>query len=81
MRHGLPMLAFTLGLGASWAIAQTAPTGLPDWVAKYANGQEASRRACEVTLAQEQDKTEKLTREVADAKAALAKATAPAAPK
>ncbi len=58
----------------AWAQAPAAPTAVPDWVVKYAAGQEAARRTCDVSLAQEQDKTDRLTRDLADAKAALAKA-------
>lgn len=47
---------------------------VPDWVIKYAANQEQAYRQCSVSMAQEQDKVEKLTKELADAKAALAKA-------
>jgi uncharacterized lipoprotein YmbA len=72
-------LVVALGIWLSFfafAFAQSptpTPSIVPDWVVKYASGQEQARKQCDLGLAQEQDKTDKLTKELADAKAALAK--------
>lgn len=55
--------------------ASTPAPALPDWVAKYAGMQEQAARSCQIQLAQEQTKIDELTKQLADAKAAAAKAT------
>jgi uncharacterized lipoprotein YmbA len=49
------------------------PQTVPEWVVKYANNQEQAARACQIQLSQEQSKTDDLTKQLADAKAAAAK--------
>lgn len=76
---GLAMLGAS-GVMLLWAQGPpAAPPGaaVPEWVIRYATSQEQARRACDVALAQEQDKAEKLQKDLADAKAALAKAATP----
>jgi hypothetical protein len=53
---------------------QAAPQTVPEWVVRYAGNQEQATRACQMQLAQEQFKIETLTKELADAKNALAAA-------
>jgi uncharacterized lipoprotein YmbA len=59
--------------------AATPPQEVPQWVIRYASGQEQAARSCQILLAQEQTKTDDLTKQLADAKSALA-ATKPAEP-
>lgn len=79
---GALILGLLLGAAAVSAFAQQAPpappaTTVPDWVVRYAGTLEQRLTACERTLAQEQDKGDKLAKDLADSKAAAAKAAAP----
>ena len=75
---GALVFGFVLGatLVAAFAQPVTPPpaAAVPDWVVRYAGTLEQRLTTCERQLAQEQDKGDKLTKDLADAKTAAAKA-------